>query len=136
MKAIPTIQKYMSTTPHTIGAEQSLHKAHETMREHGIRHLPVMQGNQLVGIVSDRDVQLILAIDGADATKITVEDAMTQDVITVEPDASLDEVSDLMVERKAGSVVVMQNHRVVGIFTTIDGMRALSELLQTRLKAR
>lgn len=136
MKAIPTIQKYMSTSPHTIGAEQTLRKAHEVMSEHRIRHLPVMQGNQLVGIVSDRDVQLILAIDGADATKISVEDAMTQDVITVEPDASLDAVADLMVERKAGSVVVMQNHRVVGIFTTVDGMRALSELLQTRLKAR
>lgn len=136
MKTIPAIQRYMSTSPHTIGAEQTLQKAHEVMREHSIRHLPVMQGNQLVGIVSDRDVQLILGIEGTDATKVTVEDAMTQDVITVDPDAGLDTVSDLMAERKAGSVVVMQNHHVVGIFTTVDGMRALSELLQTRLKTR
>lgn len=136
MKSIPTIQKYMSTSPHTIGAEQSLHKAHEVMQEHSIRHLPVMHGNQLVGIVSDRDIQLILAIEGADSHKITVEDAMTQDVLTVEPDASLDEVADLMVERKAGSVIVTQNRHVVGIFTTVDGMRALSDLLQTRLKSR
>jgi acetoin utilization protein AcuB len=136
MKTIPAIQRYMSTSPHTIGAEQTLQKAHDVMREHSIRHLPVMQGNQLVGIVSDRDVQLILGIKGTDATKVTVEDAMTQDVITVDPDTGLDEVSDLMAERKAGSVVVMQNHHVVGIFTTVDGMRALSELLQTRLKTR
>jgi acetoin utilization protein AcuB len=136
MKTIPAIQRYMSTSPHTIGAEQTLQKAHDVMREHSIRHLPVMQGNQLVGIVSDRDVQLILGIEGTDATKVTVEDAMTQDVITVDPDTGLDEVSDLMAERKAGSVVVMQNHHVVGIFTTVDGMRALSELLQTRLKTR
>lgn len=136
MKSIPTIQKYMSTSPHTIGAEQSLQKAHDMMHEHTIRHLPVMQGNQLVGIVSDRDVQLILAIDGADANKVTVEDAMTQDVLTVDPDSSLDEVAALMVERKAGSVVVTQNRKVVGIFTTVDGMRALSDLLQTRLKSR
>ena len=136
MKAIPAIQRYMSTSPHTIGAEQSLHKAHDVMREHQIRHLPVMQGNQLVGIVSDRDLQLAMSISGADATKLTVEDAMTQDVLTVDPDASVDEVADMMVERKAGSVVVMQNRHVVGIFTTVDGMRALSELLHTRLKAR
>jgi acetoin utilization protein AcuB len=136
MKAIPAIRRYMSTSPHTVGAEQSLQKAHDLMREHKIRHLPVMESNVLVGIVSDRDVQLILAIEGANPHTLTVEQAMTQDVITVDPDTGLDEVAELMVERKAGSVVVLQNHHVVGIFTTVDGMRALSELLQTRLKTR
>ena len=51
MKSIPTIQRYMTTSPQTIGAEQSLKKAHEIMREHGIRHLPVMHGNRLVGVI-------------------------------------------------------------------------------------
>lgn len=136
MKSIPTIQRYMSTSPHTIGAEQTLAKADEVMRKHKIRHLPVMQGNQLVGIVSERDLQIVLGIEGADANSLNVEDVMTQDVITVEPDTGLDEASALMVERRAGSVVVMQNRHVVGIFTTVDGMQALAELLQTRLKAR
>jgi acetoin utilization protein AcuB len=136
MKSIPTIQRYMSTSPHTIGAEQTLAKADEVMRKHKIRHLPVMQGAQLVGIVSERDLQIVLGIKGADANSLNVEDVMTQDVITVEPDTGLDEASALMVERRAGSVVVMQNRHVVGIFTTVDGMQALSELLQTRLKAR
>jgi acetoin utilization protein AcuB len=136
MKSIPAIQRYMSTSPHTIGAEQTLHKAQKVMQEHKIRHLPVMQANQLVGIISERDIQLVLGIGGVDADQLTVEDAMTQDVISVDPDAGLDEVAALMVERKAGSVVVTQNHHVVGIFTTVDGMLALSELLQTRLKPR
>jgi acetoin utilization protein AcuB len=136
MKSIPAIQRYMTTSPHTVGSDQSLQKAHEMMREHKIRHLPVMQDHQLVGIVSDRDVQLVLGIEGADPHKLTVEDAMTQDVLTVDPDAGLDEVAALMAERKAGSVVVMQNRHVVGIFTTVDGMHALTELLQTRLKSR
>lgn len=134
MKAIPTIQRYMSTSPHTIGAEQSLKKAHEMMREHGIRHLPVMHGNRLVGIVSDRDVAIITSLDDVNPELITVEDAMTSDVLTVSPDAQLDEVATLMAERKAGSVIVEQNHKVVGIFTTVDGMTALAELLHTRLK--
>lgn len=134
MKSIPTIQRYMTTSPHTIGAEQSLRKAHELMREHGIRHLPVMHGNKLVGIVSDRDVAIITSLDGVDPEVILVEDAMTQDVLTVGPDAPLDEVATLMAERKAGSVIVEQNHKIVGIFTTVDGMTALADLLHTRLK--
>ena len=135
MKSIPSIQRYMTTSPHTIGAEQSLHKANELMREYGIRHLPVMHGNKLVGIVSDRDVALISALKGVNPDLVLVEDAMTSDVLTVSPDAPLDEVATLMAERKAGSVIVEQNHKVVGIFTTVDAMTVLAELLHTRLKS-
>jgi len=134
MKSVPTIQRYMSTSPHTVGAEQSLRIAHNLMREHGIRHLPVLHGNRLVGMVSDRDVAIIMSLENVDPDVITVEDAMTQDVISVSPDAPLDEVAAVMAERKAGSVVVEQNHKVVGIFTTVDGMTALVDLLHTRLK--
>ncbi len=134
MKSVPTIQRYMSTSPYTIGAEQSLRTADNLMREQGIRHLPVLHGNRLVGVISNRDVAIIMSLDGVDPDKITVEDAMTQDVISVSPDAPLDEVAAMMAERKAGSVVVEQNHKVVGIFTTVDGMTALVEVLRARFK--
>lgn len=135
MKTIPTVQRYMSTSPYTVGAEQSLATARAMMREHEIRHLPVMHGNRLVGIVSDGDIQVIAGLQGADLGKMTVEDAMTQDVLTFEPETPLDTVAMAMAERKAGSAVVMQNTRVVGIFTNVDGMTALADLLHTRLKA-
>ena len=134
MKAIPPVQRYMTPAPHTVGNDQPLSKAHEIMREHGIRHLPVMHGNRLVGVVSDRDVAIITALDDVNPTLITVEDAMTSDVLTVGPDTPLDEVASLMAERKAGSVVIEQNHKVVGIFTTVDGMTELADLLHTRLR--
>ncbi len=134
MKTIPTIQRYMTTTPHTVGAEQTLTTAQALMREYGVRHLPVMHGNRLVGIISDGDLQIISGLKDADPNLIRVEDAMTQDVITFEPGAPLDEVATSMAERKAGSAVVVQNSRVVGIFTTVDAMLALADLLRTRLK--
>jgi acetoin utilization protein AcuB len=134
MKAIPPVQRYMTPTPHTVGNDQPLAKAHEIMREFGIRHLPVMHGNRLVGVVSDRDVAIITALEDVNPTLITVEDAMTSDVLTVGPDTPLDEVAALMAERKAGSVVIEQNHKVVGIFTTVDGMTALADLLHARLR--
>ncbi|MBK9030397.1 MAG: CBS domain-containing protein [Myxococcales bacterium] len=123
----------MTTSPHTIGNEQSLKKAHDLMREHGIRHLPVMHGNRLVGVISDRDVAIIASLEDVNPELITVEDAMTSDVLTVSPEAPLDEVAALMAERKAGSVVIEQNSKVVGIFTTVDGMTALADLLHGRL---
>jgi acetoin utilization protein AcuB len=132
-KPIPSIQKYMTTQPHTIGSDQSIAKAASLMSEFGIRHLPVLCGGRLLGVLSDRDVKLIESFRDVDAAKTNVEEAMTEQPYTVDPDTALDEVVRTMAEKKYGSAVVMQNHKVVGIFTTVDACRALAELLQTRL---
>lgn len=132
-KAIPTIQKYMSTSPHSIGVEQTLAKAHAMMREHGIRHLPVLHGNKLMGLVTERDLRLVESLKDVDPTKVTVEEAMSSAVYSVAPDQPIDEVVATMAERKYGSAIVMQNEKVVGIFTTVDVCRAFAELLNTRL---
>jgi acetoin utilization protein AcuB len=132
-KPIPTIQKYMTTTPHSIGVEQPLSKAHAMMREHGIRHLPVLHGGKLMGILTDRDLHLVESLVGVDPTKVKVDDAMSTVIYSVSPEAPLDEVVGAMAEHKYGSAVVMQNDKVVGIFTTVDVCRTLAELLQTRL---
>ena len=132
-KPIPTIQKYMTTSPHSIGVEQPLSKAHDVMRQLGIRHLPVLHGGKLVGMLTDRDLHLVESLEGVDPTKVKVEDAMATVVYAVAPDSPLDEVVDTMGEHKYGSAVIMQNEKVVGIFTTVDVCRALAELLRTRL---
>lgn len=123
----------MTTTPHSIGIEQTLSVAHSMMREHGIRHLPVLHGGKLMGILTDRDLRLVESLAGVDPTKVKVEDAMSTVVYSVGPDSPLDEVVAAMGEHKYGSAVVMQNDKVVGMFTTVDVCRALAELLHTRL---
>ncbi|AKU97521.1 CBS domain protein AcuB [Labilithrix luteola] len=132
-KPIPPVQKYMTTSPLSIGVEQTLAKAHSMMREHAIRHLPVLHGGRLVGILTDRDLHLVETLKDVDPTKTVVEDAMSAVVHSVGPDAPLDEVVSTMAEHKYGSVVVMQNGKVVGILTTVDVCRALAELLHSRL---
>ena len=132
-KAIPTIQRYMTTSPLSIGLAQTLAHAEEVMSRHGVRHLPVLEGGVLRGILSERDVRLVETLKDVDAKKVTVEEAMTQNVYAVSPEAPLDEVVDAMAERKYGSAVVMQNEKVVGIFTTVDVCRAFGELLRGRL---
>jgi acetoin utilization protein AcuB len=124
----------MTTVPHSIGLEQTLSMASAMMAEHHIRHLPVLQGGTLLGILTDRDVKLIQSLAGVDAERTTVEEAMTEQPFTVSPDAQLDEVVSEMAEKRYGCAVVVQNHRVVGIFTAVDACQALSELLRSRLR--
>lgn len=132
-KPIPTIKKYMTTDPHSIGQEQTLAQAHVMMREHHIRHLPVLHGGKLCGILTDRDLHFLETLRDVDPTKITVEEAMATNVYAVSPDASLDDVVSEMAQHKYGCAVIMQNQKVVGMFTTVDVCRALADLLQTRL---
>ena len=132
-KPIPTIQKYMTTSPHTIGEDQPMTVAHRMMREHHIRHLPVLRGAKIVGLVSDRDLNMVETLKEVDPHKVLVSEAMSQDPYVVSPDAALDEVVSTMAERKYGSAVVTQHDKVVGIFTTVDACRAFSDLLHSRL---
>ena len=132
-KPIPPIRKYMSTTPHTIRPDATLAEAHKVMREHQIRHLPVLDGGQLVGMLTDRDLRMVEAFKDVDPRTLPISDAMSQEVYTVSPDAPLDEVAREMAAKKYGSAVVMQNDKVVGVFTAVDGLDALAELLHTRL---
>jgi acetoin utilization protein AcuB len=131
--AIPTVQRYMTASPVSIGLKQSLAHAHHVMREHRIRHLPVLDGGVLVGLVSQRDLHLIETLKDVEVHTVSVEEAMTSEVYAVAPDAPLDQVAEAMATRKLGSVVVMSGAHVVGIFTNVDACRALTELLRGQL---
>jgi acetoin utilization protein AcuB len=132
-KPIPTVQKYMTVVPHTIGADQTMSAAHELMREHRMRHLPVMTGGKLVGLISDRDLHLVETLRDVDPTLVPVSDAMSPDPYFVSPDTPVDEVVSEMARHKYGCAIVAQNDKVVGIFTTVDVCKAFAELLNTRL---
>jgi len=132
-KPIPTVQKYMTTSPHTIGEDQPMSVAHRLMREYKIRHLPVLRGAKIVGLVSDRDLNMVETLKDVDPRQVLVGEAMTQDPYQVSPDTALDEVVSTMANGKLGSALVTQNGKVVGIFTTVDACRAFSDLLHTRL---
>ena len=95
-KSIPSVQKYMTTSPHTIGDDQPMSLAHAMMREHKIRHLPVLRGAKLVGLVSDRDLNMVGSLQDVDPRKVLVSEAMTQDPYLVSPDAALDEVVSML----------------------------------------
>ena len=128
MRAI-TVDRYMSPAPFTIACDQPMAEAHRMMREHRIRHLPVLHGGRLVGIVSDRDLHLVETLRDIDPDEVTVEDAMSPDLYAVGPDEALVHVVDTMAARKLGAAVVARGARVLGVFTTVDALHALADLL-------
>lgn len=127
-----TVRQYMSPSPHTIGHDQTLATAHRFMRERRIRHLPVLQAGQLVGLLSQRDLYLLETFRDVDQNTVPVSEAMSPDPVTVTPDTPLKEAVHLMADQKLGSTVVTdEGGRVVGIFTAIDALKALEELLES-----
>ena len=130
VRQYPVVREHMTPSPHTIARTQSMSAARQTMRAHDVRHLPVLDGGRIVGIVSERDLLLIASIPGVNPTNVSVEEAMVQDVFTANPDTPIGEVIETMIERKLGSAIVTEGERVIGVFTTIDALRALHQLLE------
>lgn len=125
-----TVQKHMTLSPQVVSSRHTLAQAHQLMRERNIRHLPVVDDGRLVGVVSQRDLYLLQTLNGLDPATERVEEAMSREPFAVKPDAPLDEVALAMAERKYGSAVVVDQGVVVGLFTTVDALRALAVVLR------
>jgi acetoin utilization protein AcuB len=134
MKSQWTIQNFMTTLPCTVGVQQSLKKAMDIMQEHQVRHLPVLEGKKLVGVLTDRDVAVARSFQGA--AELKVEGVMMPLTYSVTPDTPLEAVASHMAEHKFGSAVVQNRQgEVIGIFTANDALRALSDILSSPLRA-
>ena len=135
-KAEPTIQKFMTTQPQSVESTATLKETLDKMSKFKVRHLPVMKSGKVVGIVSDRDIKLVMDFDEIDTAEVPVADICTSKPYVVSPDAQLHEVAGDMAEKRLGSAIVVQNGKLVGIFTTVDACRALAEVLQTRFHGK
>lgn len=132
MKRMPEIRRIMTPFPHSIAAEAPLSEARDFLSRHRLHHLPVLDGERLVGIVSDRDLTLLLGRnpDFACPGELRVRDAMATDVYVVDMSAPLDQVLDTLVMRRIGSALVTRKGRLAGVFTVTDACRELARLLR------
>lgn len=123
-----TVGALMTEQPVTIGRKETPATAHHMMNDGRLRHLPVLDHGELVGIVTQRDLYLVESIRGVNVDDDIVEDAMTTDVYAVAPDAPIAKVAKNMVRNRYGCAVVMERGRVAGIFTVTDALRLVSAL--------
>lgn len=126
------IKEVMTPHPHSVASQVSLADASRLMREYDVRHLPVKKGNEVVGILSERDIDFAARVDQQSVHNIKVEDACNVDVYIVSPTTKVSEVARTMGHRKIGCAVVMEGHVLQGIFTGVDACKLLGEALSGR----
>ena len=122
---MPPVSRYMTVHPYAVGPRDKLSSARRLMSLRNVHHLPVLEDNRLIGILSDRDVFPVHPLHD-----IKVQDTMSEDVLAVAADAPLDEVLSQMEAKHCGSAVVVSDTGIEGIFTTHDALRALDDLLR------
>jgi acetoin utilization protein AcuB len=132
MKRNPQVIAVMTPFPHSIDVDAPLADAHRMMRDGQFRHLPVTAAGNIVGILTDRDMKLVLGpdFDNPDERELSVRDAYTDKPCVVPASTPLAAVARTMAERHIGSAIVTKNGKLVGIFTVTDACRALAEILE------
>jgi acetoin utilization protein AcuB len=136
------VREMMSQPVIRIYPEMTTHEALDLMRIKKIRHLPVVnRQNHLIGIVSESDLIYVSPSDIADLVaweinyfrnKITVDEVMTREVLTINEDATLEEASLIMVDNKVKCLPVPHDNKLVGIITDTNLVKDFPELLGAR----
>ena len=124
------VRDIMRSPAVAISKNTTLKDAYRTMQERGIRHLPVLEGEELVGVVTDRDLRLATS---ALAPSPLSPDSHVSAIMSASPltsDASdpVEDAARTMRERKIGCLPVVQDGRVIGIVTGLDLLDALMRL--------
>lgn len=134
-KSIPKISRYMTTSPNAINAEATLEEAMAVMEKNRIRHLPVIKAGRVFGLLSDRDLKSVFAFAGSNPKEIKVGDICTDQPFLTKPEAPLNEVASEMAHQKVGSALIVDNGKLVGIFTATDACQALADVCEARYHA-
>jgi acetoin utilization protein AcuB len=119
----------------TVSRSCGIRAAAELMKARRIRHLPVVEGGRLLGIVTDRDLREAMppaqSIDVSELqsllAEVQVSEIMTTRVVGVSPDVSIARAADLMVRNQIGCLPVLEGEALVGVITASDILRAVAE---------
>ena len=114
------VRDTMTGSPRSIDASTSVVEAARLMREGHIGSLPIIADEQLVGMITDRDIAMRVVAEAADHTNTSVGDVSSRDLVTVEPDEDLDEALQLMARHQVRRLPVVENGRLVGIVAQAD----------------
>lgn len=115
----------------TVGPEDGIRTAFRLLLENRIRHLPVVEGDQVVGIITHRDLWWAAALPSWASPmatesweefidRVKVKEIMSHPVLTIGPSTPLEQAARLMKERKIGCLPVVEGNRLVGIITETD----------------
>ncbi len=139
------VKDFMTGSPISVPPSSPVADARELMGRHRVRHLLVLDGERLVGIVTDRDIRLNLPSPATSLSvweinyllaKLTVRDVMTKVLITTAPDQPVSEAVRLILEHRIGALPVLEAGRVVAIITETDLLRAFDRVVREARESR
>jgi CBS domain-containing protein len=115
-----SVRDAMTENPRSISASASVVEAARLMREEHVGSLPITDDENVVGMITDRDITTIVVAEAADPKMTSVGDVSIRDLISVEPDNDLEEALQLMARHQVRRLPVVENGRLVGIVAQAD----------------
>ncbi len=123
-----TVREVMVIAPYLVQSNHPLVVAQKLMQEKHIRHLPVFNGRELVGVLAER--ALHAALERGNPATATVGAAELTPALVVGPEEPLAQAVRKMAKSRSDVAIVMDRDRAVGVFTTIDALGVLASLLE------
>jgi CBS domain-containing protein len=116
-----SIKDAMSSNPCSIDAEKPVSYAAKMMRDENVGLAPIVEGDKLVGTLTDRDIATRVVAEGKDPDSTTAREVASRDVITVTPDQTLDDALQLMAQHQVRRLPVVEDgERLVGVVAQAD----------------
>jgi len=130
----PKVKSAMTPFPYSVTLDAPIGQARKLMLDKHVHHLPVTDNGQLAGIITDRDIKLLLGpeLGSPDPKELTVEDAYVAESYVVDLETPLVDVLAAMIEHHLGAALVTGHGRLAGIFTAVDACRVLHDDLKSR----
>jgi CBS domain-containing protein len=116
-----SVRDAMTSNPCTIDADKPVAYAAQMMRQENVGVAPIVEGDRLMGTLTDRDIVMRVVAEGKDPKTVTVREVATTQLITIDPEESLDEALRLMATHQVRRLpVVEEGGRVVGVLAQAD----------------
>jgi CBS domain-containing protein len=115
------IREVMTSNPRTIAADKPVAEAAKLMRDEDVGLAPIVEGDRLIGTLTDRDIAIRVVAEGKDPQSTTVRDVASTDLVTVDPEQDFDEALRLMAQHQVRRLpVVEEDGRLVGVVAQAD----------------
>ncbi|WP_421764834.1 CBS domain-containing protein [Ekhidna sp.] len=138
MKKREKVENVMTKDVHTVNITHSLKEANELFNKHHIRHIPVVSGDKLIGILSQTDILRISfgntfgdeqsGSDEAIFDMLSINQVMKHSPETLSPEDTIKDAAEIFSKREFHALPVVQNEKLVGIITTTDIINYFIEL--------
>jgi CBS domain-containing protein len=119
-----SIKDVMTSNPCSIDAEKSVAYAAKMMRDEDVGLAPIVEGDKLIGMLTDRDIAIRVVAEGRDPGQVKVRDVASKQVVTIDPQQDLDEALRIMAKHQVRRLaVVEEDGKLVGVVAQADVAR-------------